>query len=309
MEIKKLSDTDLNLHLKTLAQKERELLHEILLVLREIDTRRLYLSMGYANFFEYLVKGIGYSEGSAQRRIDASRLLKDVPDLGRQIESGKVTLNQISVVQKAIRQIRKTAKSVSATEKQELISNLADKNHQETQHLVAQYFDLHVQSEIKQTTQADESVRIEMTLSKEQFALLERAKALLSHSVPSGDLVQFISHVCEKIIAQKTRHPSDSKSKLAEKIDSTISIKKAVPSKTSTATVAVKTKAELLQSQKVCQYKDPITHHKCESLWQLQIDHIQPRWAGGSNEKSNLQILCANHNLDKYRKQAGLKRV
>ncbi len=54
---------------------------------------------------------------------------------------------------------------------------------------------------------------------------------------------------------------------------------------------------------KCCQWVDPVTGRKCGSTFQLQIDHRQPIWAGGTDDISNLQILCAAHNRAKY--QAG----
>jgi hypothetical protein len=46
---------------------------------------------------------------------------------------------------------------------------------------------------------------------------------------------------------------------------------------------------------------------KCGSRFQLELDHIQPIWAGGTSEIENLRILCRAHNQLKYKKEAGLK--
>lgn len=122
MNLKMLSLTDLDLRMKTLAQKERDLLHEVLLTIKEIDSRKTYLELGFASLFDYLTDGIGYSEGSAQRRIDAARLLKELPQLAEKIQSGEIKLNQISLLQKAAREVFKTQSiKVSAQDKLELI--------------------------------------------------------------------------------------------------------------------------------------------------------------------------------------------
>ncbi len=46
-----------------------------------------------------------------------------------------------------------------------------------------------------------------------------------------------------------------------------------------------------------CEYVDDETGTRCGSRFKLQIDHVQPFAAGGGHDESNLQLLCAPHNL------------
>ena len=85
MNLKSLSQQELDVRMKTLASQERALLHEVLLTIQEIDQRKSYLERGFAHLFLYLVEGVGYSAGSAQRRIDGARLLKELPLLGEKL--------------------------------------------------------------------------------------------------------------------------------------------------------------------------------------------------------------------------------
>ena len=205
MNLRNFSLTELDQRMKTLAQKERDVLHEVLLTIKEIDSRKTYLELGFASLFEYLVQGIGYSEGSAQRRIDAARLLKEVPQMAEKIQSGEIKLNQISLLQKAAREVFKTQSvKVSAQDKMELLNNLSSKSHSESQKEIASFFDLPVIEDAKQKVQGNESVRLEFTLSKEAFKKLKEAQEHLSHSVSTTDLATFLEYVCDKIIKQKT---------------------------------------------------------------------------------------------------------
>lgn len=288
MNLRNFSLTELDQRMKTLAQKERDVLHEVLLTIKEIDSRKTYLELGFASLFEYLVQGIGYSEGSAQRRIDAARLLKEVPQMAEKIQSGEIKLNQISLLQKAAREVFKTQSvKVSAQDKMELLNNLSSKSHSESQKEIASFFDLPVIEDAKQKVQGNESVRLEFTLSKEAFKKLKEAQEHLSHSVSTTDLATFLEYVCDKIIKQKTS------------------------TKPSTATVAVKclstsTKKKVLKRQVCCQYKSPFTGKVCGTKWFRQVDHKQSRWANGQNNIENLQTLCAQHNNLKYQKEAGI---
>ncbi|MBO9666813.1 MAG: DUF222 domain-containing protein [Bdellovibrio sp.] len=205
MILKSLTQDELDMRMKSLAQKERDLLHEVLFTIKEIDSRKIYLDIGFGSLFDYLVSGVGYSEGSAQRRIDAARLIRDIPQMAEKIQNGELTLNQISLIQKASREVyKKHSYKVSFEQKWELIQTLGHKNHAETQLEVAAFFDLPVIHSERRKTQADESVRIELTLSKEGYAKVKQAQELLTHVMPHQDLSQFLEYLAEKVIKQKT---------------------------------------------------------------------------------------------------------
>jgi hypothetical protein len=275
--ISRLTNTELNDKIKTLAQKEREALREVLEHIKEADTRSLYLDFAFPNMFDYLVKGCGFSEGAAQRRIDAARLIKIAPQLADKIESGEINLGQVSIVQKAIRQKDKTAK-VTLDEKKQLIAKLANKTSVETQKLVAQELDLEIKESPKETHQKNESVRLEVTFTAEQWAVITRARELAANATHSNDWSELFVYLGKKEIRQKEG---------------------------SAATVAVK--KQVLQRDQSCRYRESKSGRLCGSRWNLHVDHIQPRWAGGSDDQENLQILCQKHNHHRYREQAGLK--
>ena len=274
LEIKTLKNSELHSKLKTLCCEERKLNHEVILHIMEVDRRKLFLEMAYPSLFQYLVSAIGYSPASAQRRTDAARLMMQVPDLGLKLEKGSISLSQVSILQKAFRQARKSQIGITAEQKQNLVAQIENKDPRQTQAVLAQAFDLPVIEKEIIKIQKDGSVRIEMTFSKEELAQLEHAERLLGHALGrsqnhienSGPLKNMILYCARKVAEQKTK-------KQIQKADSS------------------------------CQYYDPKSRKTCGSQQFLEIDHIQPRWAGGSNSPDNLRILCRQHN--QYRYQVG----
>ena len=323
MNLKNLNKLELDQRIKSLASQERALLHDILLTIKEIDQRRLYLELGFPNIFAYLVEDVGYSGGSAQRRIDAARLLSEVPSLGKKIQSGEVKLNQVSLIQKAAREVFKTTnKNVTADEKKEILENISNKTFEASQKEVASYFDIPVIEATTKKIQVDDSVRVSLTLSKELADKIQQAQELLSHALGTNDLVTYLEYLTDKVIKQKTATRNFKNTE----VKSEFKPKACAESKTkpeSTATVAVnhakqpiakadfssRTKKLILKQQQSCQHKDPNSGKQCGSRWFLQIDHKQSRWAGGNNILQNAQVLCAQHNNLKYRQEAGIQLV
>lgn len=70
--------------------------------------------------------------------------------------------------------------------------------------------------------------------------------------------------------------------------------------------IPLSTQRKIYSRDKCCQYKNKLTGKQCRCQWQLNIDHIKPVWANGSNESANLRVLCANHNREIYRQQANM---
>lgn len=311
MKLKPFSNQELDRHLAERISQEREILSEILHLILEVDRRKLFLEMAYPSLFEYLVKHHGYSNGSAHRRIEAARLMKDVPELSEKLESGALNLSQIGLMQKTIRQ---NQIQISQEQKKELVQNLQHKTFFESQVLIANTFDL----ELKETTQIqhqkNESVRVELTFSKEQWSKIKHMQELLSHSLPNGsDLVETLEYLCDRVIKQKTaitgralkktveiRNHTQASQQQSDTLRSSQKIQSPRPSIPNSVRKAV------LQRDQCCQFKDLKSQRTCGAKVFLQVDHLRPKWAGGDHSPENLQALCATHNRYKYRRQAGI---
>lgn len=269
--------------IRSIAQRERNALAELLIELRELESFRGYEELRFTSLFDYLTKGLSYSAGAAQRRIDAARLLSDVPDLGEKLQSGALDLHHVTTVSKAVRQVSKHRK-VSAGEKRAIIEQLECQPTAATQQKVAEFFDLEVITSTRRTVQKDGSVRFEITMSRGQAEKLERAQALVSHAVPTNNVVDFLEYVSEWIIKQKAEPARERKAK-------------------STATVAVEAEERVSERAHREVRSEQPTCAECGTSWFPQTDHRRSRWAGGGNEQDNLQTLCGPCNRAKYRRE------
>lgn len=290
--LKLLSDENLDQSLFVFVRKEKEVLKEILCHIAEVDRRRLFLRLGFSSLYVYLTERMGYDGGSAQRRIDAARLSQQVPSVLESIDQGEITLAQVTFLQKSLRQAKECRLSLES--KTELLEALKNRTLAETQVEVCKTLNIELKETPKISYQANESVRLEVTLTKEQWEKMKTMRELLSSTLPSGEWDQVLEYVAGKVIEQKTRG-AKSRSSAEEKNE--------------VGVLSPRLKRQVLQRDQCCQYQNRKTGRICASKWNLQVDHIRPRWAGGSNELSNLRAVCANHNQELYRQQAGIRRV
>src|SRR4051812_6432641 len=91
-DLKSLADKDLLRRTSDLAQREREITVELLQHLQEVERRKLYLDLGYPSLYDYVIKELKFSEGSAYRRIQAMRLSKDLPEAALKLADGRLSL-------------------------------------------------------------------------------------------------------------------------------------------------------------------------------------------------------------------------
>ena len=297
-------------YFQNLTQHERQLTQSIIEHIAEVDRRKLFLKMAHASLFDYLTKEMGYSAGAAQRRIDAARLIRSQPQVSEQIAKGSLNLSQISKMQHLCRQIKKETGQTPTTQMQNtVLAKLQNQNGQQTDLIQAKEFNVQPKMEEKRVLQKDESTRIELTFSKEEMLILKSAQESLSNKT-GGSLKEVVLELaCQHLQKQKkisqTSKPTTELA-LESKITSTMEVISS--QQASVANIPQTPKAltprlrrQILQRDQCYQYRDKISGKICGSKYFLQIDHIQPRFANGSNAPNNLRILCSSHNIYRYK--------
>ncbi|UOF01173.1 HNH endonuclease [Bdellovibrio reynosensis] len=322
--LSRLSNSELEANLKNLVQKERKLLHVILEHIREIDSRRLFLEKAYSSIYEYLTKELGYSGSAAMRRLEAARLIHDVPQVASRIQEGLLNLSQIGELARAIKEKEKlSGDKVSPKQKRELVEVVLGKTTQSTQH-ESRCLDLPLKQHDAHRLQKDESVRLELTLSKEQFEKLLRCKDLAAHillqengTISFPEVIEFLAG---RYLDEKFKKKSSAKKLLNEEevgeIEGRLDSANASDEKPAilTTDAAVERKSVTPKLRRLvfarderCQFIHRNTGEKCNSAFALQVDHKIPKWNGGGNALNNLQLLCAEHNREKYRRETNLQ--
>ncbi len=307
IHLKYISNDDLLFRTKNLVQTERKIMHLVLAHILEIMSRKLYAELGFDSMYTMMTKKYGYSEASAIRRIDAAKLLRSVPEVAERLKSGTLNLSQACLLQKCLESDAKKGETTSVAKTQEILEKLEACNGFETRQVLAKEFDMPLKIQDIVRPQKDESVRLEITFTKEQFEELKQAKSFLSHIAHTGSWAEVISVLASKLNQSKSGKPS--KEKLGSTADFTADSKNSksighpllnLDSQASIARpkpISIYLKRELFEkAQGSCQYTTP-SGLRCGSRFQIQIDHITPHAWGGANKVDNLRLLCRTHNL------------
>jgi len=95
---KTLTDCDLIVEVRRLAQLERESTTALIASLAEMDARRLYLGEGCSSLFVYCTQVLHLSEHAAYGRIEAARAVSRFPIILACLERGELTLTAVSLL-------------------------------------------------------------------------------------------------------------------------------------------------------------------------------------------------------------------
>src|SRR4051812_11040140 len=104
--LQKLSNSDLHVSVLSIALEEQRQTRLLLEHLAEIETRRLYLDYGYETMWAYVTRYLKYEGASAQRRIDAARVLRVVPEASGKLESGELSISGLALIEQLSREER-----------------------------------------------------------------------------------------------------------------------------------------------------------------------------------------------------------
>lgn len=208
--VSKLTNADLMARLQKTRFASNRLLAEIVVLLIEVEARRLHLSSAYPSLFEFCLKELHLSEGEAYRRINAVKLVKRFPGLLAHIEQGSIHLS-------ALLQLRDhfTEENVD-----ELVASTTGKNKMYIAELVARLAPRpDVPAKLRKLPQHDRGsrmttkatrpsidplsearYRLQLTGSRRFRDKLLHARDLLMHTNPSGDLAVVVERALDELI-------------------------------------------------------------------------------------------------------------
>ena len=330
-KLKTLSNDSLAAKLRDLSQRDLKLTAEIISHIREFMCRRLFLDHGSTSMFGYLVDTLGYPRATAQNRIDAARLLGDVPEIGEDLARGKINLGQITLMAMGVRQVEKEnpGLKVSPDQKRELVEKLkatkppTDKLENGTcmngsrvelnsMQLIAAELNIKVSKTERVRIHQDGSVTLEVHLSKEEFEDLKRVRELNSHRNHDAKLGETVAEAAKFFLHKKDPLKLKSKTFALEiSSSSNLNANSVSPSvsrssqmniqpRGSRKYISAHTVRAIHQHDRSCRWIDSSTGKVCGSTFQLQLDHIRGIANGGGNEIENLELKCAVHNRHKF---------
>jgi hypothetical protein len=290
MQLSHLTDSALDFELARLTRAERVTLTEILHHLKEADRRRLYSAYHYSSLFDYAVCRFGYSEDQAWRRINAMRLLKDLPQIEEKIVSGALSLSNLAQAQTLFRQEKKAAVGRTQDAKLSLlekIENCSKRNAEkvfESESLISPKFDqrLHVNERklIVSATLEKKLKRLEELKSQPEFHVLLEQMADLA--LAAWDPVEKAKRHEERAAKKKLTQAPGPKTAPAQKhrVTDQASNRRYIDAETKHAVY--------LRDQGQCA--------NCGSSSGIEIDHVVSYALGGESNLENLRLLCRRCN-------------
>ena len=324
--VKQLSDKVLIDQTDFLVEHERGITILVLRHLREVEIRRLFADLEYSSMFEYCLKRLKYSEAEALPRLRSARLMTELPEIEKQIESGSLNLTNLSKIQSFVRAEKAAQHSLSKEDKLDLINQcqnkstrtvaqeLIQKTHQPA--LLAEKFymtsallknDISVSNGETQTYS-----KFEALLDFTQQELLQEFKNLYAHDLQDNANISVLTFLLQKAVQHKKK-----KLGLTPKMNNApLPLSPSAPKKTRSSSTPMRkalpiaTKRLLWQrANGCCEHRDGKSKHRCNSKFALQHDHVIPIALGGSNEITNLQLLCRVHNSRRAVKTFGTRRT
>ncbi len=275
-----------------LVREERALTSKIIEGLQRVADEKIHLKMGYPTLFAYCNQALGYSEACAYRRIATVRIARELPEIKEKLDDGALSLTTLAMAQTLFRR-----EQLTPAEKRSVLKKIENKSKFETEKILLQHTeakDLFMpKARFKMMTHS--TTQIQLTVNNDVIRKLNRIKALRSHKNPNLSYENLINDMCDFILKKIDPNIKNSRGD-RDKSDRTRAIDAGKISKYIRYIPAPLRSEVWMRDGGRCTYRDAETGKQCDSSHFLEIDHIQPIYAGGKATLENLRLLCRGHN-------------
>jgi len=336
VELQSINNKKLLEGITTLDRRERKLKVIILLYLREVDRRSLYLELGYSSMFDFCTERLRYTRSSACRRIAAARCIGRYPRAAAMLYAGELNVSTLFLISKVINpgncgDILNRIRGKSYREAEEELARRRPVRRRPEK--IKTVFTIKPQKEedkgstpnvgsgeksVDRTTEwkrSDKSkhrnmkvakeYRLEFMVGEKTMKKIKKAKSLLSTKYPEGVKLEVLfDQLLENYLEENDPDRRTEKTgKNPEK--NKIGTRK----NTRNRYIPQEIKDEVYRRDGGrCSFVGK-TGRRCNSTWNLQYDHIVPYGKGGDNTPDNLRLLCAKHNQLMAEKEYGRKHM
>ena len=258
-----------NLQLKVKEETKTGL--EIIELIEEVFRRRLFSDYQCKSINAFCIKILGYSPAEAVRKVNACRLIQDIPETKKLISTGEINQTIASSFQSYINSENKYRESkINLTEKKEILDELKGKSCSEVERILIE------KSQAPQKPAHEVKKKIKNNRVAVSFSIDEDEYQKLVEKMQEFN----VSTIEELFI--KMRKALDVKKEIRK-----YSKKKPDNIKSRNIPATVKRKVFARDNNKCV---------ICGSKRNLELDHITPISAGGLTIESNLRITCRSCN-------------
>ncbi len=322
--------------------------------LGEVEVRRLDRENAYSSMWDFCIRKLGMSEGEAHRRIAVARVVRRFPRALALLERGEVHLSAVYALREHLR----------GENHEELLREAIGKSTQEVKAMIAARFPRpdvanciepvapqvqlavvspHASEEFRPSAAGSVGAetrpkieplsatryRVELTVSADVKAKLERIKDLMRHRNPAGDLEIVLDASLDLLLAKLERQrlgkvSRPNRLKRAEppmgaaEHAGTHAPDRGADAGKSAAADAMVTRAKqrgddvmdtvrrrhiprevrrqvFARDGEQCSYLDT-QGNRCPARAFLELDHIHAKALGGADDAANLRVRCRAHN-------------
>jgi len=202
----RMNNQEIIVKLERAIRNERRATNEILELINLATDRKIHLEQAYPSMFEWLVRGYGFSESSAYRRIEAARMIQAVPETADKLATGQLNITTLTVASSIFRLHEKaTKKKISKNEKADALLAIQKKSRREAERILISRFPEASPGIKKETTKTvDENTsRLSLNLSEEVMKDLSRIRDLLAAIYPDATYAQIIGRIAKEYLDRK----------------------------------------------------------------------------------------------------------